>query len=144
MGLRAGQNWTSRSASLRQSQYKEFTHTVRMADLTLSLNVTTTPFPWATLVTAYSVSANVEFDVDATAPSLQTRPQQISMPSSVNFRLVVRGDSTKSANFISTATTLPTVTTCPGVVAVLDNLDDHSAYRTFLVGHSIAVADIWV
>ncbi|KAG8948872.1 hypothetical protein FRC04_009210 [Tulasnella sp. 424] len=118
-----------------------------MADLTLTLNPTTTPFPWAALITAYYVSANVKFDVEATTPTLQTKASTVTDLDAILNELsplVAQGDSTKQANFTSLAKTLPTVTAYPEVVGALDNLDDHLAYRTFLVGHSITVADIWV
>lgn len=40
---------------------------------------------------------------------------------------------------------MPTLTAIPDILALLDSLDNHLAYRTFLVGHDITAADfiIW-
>jgi glutathione S-transferase len=35
-------------------------------------------------------------------------------------------------------------TLVPEIIAALDSLDDHLAYRTFLVGHEITAADLLV
>lgn len=41
------------------------------------------------------------------------------------------------------AGSLPNLTAIPEVVTALNSLDDHLAFRTFLVGHEITAAD-WV
>jgi glutamyl-tRNA synthetase len=40
---------------------------------------------------------------------------------------------------------VPTLTAIPDILALLDSLDNHLAYRTFFVGHNITAADfiIW-
>lgn len=50
----------------------------------------------------------------------------------------------QQADFLSLAKTLLTTNAYPDVVAALDKLDDHLAYRTFLVGHSLNIADLAV
>ena len=48
------------------------------------------------------------------------------------------------AAFFELAKKLPTVTAFPELTASLDSLDDHLAYRTFLVGHDVTAADLMV
>ncbi|KAG8868881.1 hypothetical protein FRB97_001836, partial [Tulasnella sp. 331] len=57
---------------------------------------------------------------------------------------ITQGDSTKQATFLALTKNLSHVTTYPEVVSALDSLDDHVAYRTFLVGHTITSADFAV
>ena len=47
----------------------------------------------------------------------------------------------KALAFLSQADTIPGITSFPELVAALDSLDDHLAFRTFLVGHEMTVAD---
>ena len=51
----------------------------------------------------------------------------------------------QTAAYFALAKTLPTVTAFPEITAALDSLDDHLAFRTFLVGHDITAADriVW-
>jgi glutamyl-tRNA synthetase len=53
--------------------------------------------------------------------------------------------SAQSQLFFALAQALPKSTVVPEIVASLDSLDDHLAFRTFLVGHHIAAADwaVW-
>ena len=50
----------------------------------------------------------------------------------------------KTQAFFDLAKKLPTVTAFPELVASLDSLDDHLAFRTFLIGHDIGAADLMV
>jgi len=51
----------------------------------------------------------------------------------------------QTAAYFALAKNLPTLTAVPDILAALDSLDNHLAYRTFLVGHDITAADfiIW-
>lgn len=51
----------------------------------------------------------------------------------------------QSAAFLTLAKTLSGKLAFAEVTAALDSLDDHLAYRTFLVGHTITAADaaVW-
>lgn len=49
----------------------------------------------------------------------------------------------QTSSYFALAKTLPTVTAFPQITAALDSLDDHLAYRTFLVGHDATAAD-WI
>ena len=51
----------------------------------------------------------------------------------------------QTAAYFALAKTLPTVTAFPEITAALDSLDDHLAFRTFLVGHDLTAADwaVW-
>ena len=49
------------------------------------------------------------------------------------------------STYFALAKALPTITAVPDILGALDSLDDHLAYRTFLAGYEITVADwmIW-
>lgn len=47
----------------------------------------------------------------------------------------------QTATYFALAKTLSTVAEVSSVLSALDSLDDHLAFRTFLVGHSITAAD---
>jgi glutamyl-tRNA synthetase len=51
----------------------------------------------------------------------------------------------QSASYFALAASLAKATAVPDIVSALDALDDHLAYRTFLIGHSITGADwmVW-
>lgn len=49
----------------------------------------------------------------------------------------------QTSAYFALAKTLPKVTAFPEITAALDSLDDHLAYRTFLVGHDMTAAD-WI
>jgi glutathione S-transferase len=50
----------------------------------------------------------------------------------------------KSQQFFILANALGKTTVVPEIIASLDSLDDHLAYRTFLVGNDITAADFLV
>jgi glutamyl-tRNA synthetase len=51
----------------------------------------------------------------------------------------------QSTKFHEIATSLPTKTAFAELAPVIDNIDDHLAYRTFIVGHALTAADwaVW-
>jgi glutamyl-tRNA synthetase len=51
----------------------------------------------------------------------------------------------KAASFLALSKTLPTASAVPDIMSALESLDDHLAWRTYLVGHEITVADwaVW-
>lgn len=51
----------------------------------------------------------------------------------------------QEAAYFALAKTLPAVTGVPDILSVLDSLDDHLAYRTFLVCNYVTAADwmVW-
>ncbi|KAG8899848.1 hypothetical protein FRB99_006405 [Tulasnella sp. 403] len=118
-----------------------------MSELTLSLSPATTPFPFTILVLASYVSANLNFDVEVKTPVLRTRDGEVTDLEQIVATLsttVGQGESTKHASFVALAKSLSTLTAYPDVLAALDLLDDHLAYRTFLVGHAVTSADLLV
>ena len=50
----------------------------------------------------------------------------------------------QTSAYFALSKSLPTVTVFPEITAALDSLDDHLAFRTFLVGHGITAADLMV
>ncbi|KZS88349.1 glutamate-tRNA ligase [Sistotremastrum niveocremeum HHB9708] len=119
---------------------------------TLSISSAASPFPYAALATAaYSsnkIDISIEFDVSEQPQILHVDGKEIIAESDILEALArksnILGDSTKSAALLALAKTLPTITSFPDLVAGLDTLDDHLAYRTFLVGHTLTVADFAV
>jgi Glutathione S-transferase, C-terminal domain len=55
--------------------------------------------------------------------------------------LILNINATQITAFVSSAKSLAKAAAFPEIVAALDSFDDHLAYRTFLVGHSISAAD---
>ncbi|KAG8868882.1 hypothetical protein FRB97_001820, partial [Tulasnella sp. 331] len=119
-----------------------------MAHYTIVLSATTTPFPFAALISAAYVSARVTFDPQVSSPLLKTSDGKHITEAEVIIATlgthITQGDSTKQATFMALAKNLTHVTVYSEVVSALDSLDDHAAYRTFLVGHTITSADFAV
>lgn len=57
---------------------------------------------------------------------------------------VVELTSTQAPDFLNVATQLRGTLAFPNLVANLDQLDDHLAFRTFLVGHELSSVDLAV
>lgn len=51
----------------------------------------------------------------------------------------------KAATYTAFGNTLRSTINVPDVIAALDFLDDHLAYRTYMIGHQVTVADwhVW-
>ncbi|KAH9900967.1 glutamate-tRNA ligase [Cubamyces lactineus] len=114
----------------------------------LTLTPTASPFPWAAAAIAtYTGKASLNFDTDAKGVTLETDGSKITAEDEIVQTLAKAGgladDSAKTAAYFALAKTLPTVTAFPEITAALDSLDDHLAFRTFLVGHDITAAD-WI
>ncbi|KAJ3540971.1 hypothetical protein NMY22_g4083 [Coprinellus aureogranulatus] len=108
------------------------------------------PFPYgATALAAYTGLAAIVFDETATALSLELNGQNATNEDDIISLLAkegsVGGDSAKTPAFLALATNLRTLSAFNDIVAALDSLDDHLAYRTYLVGHDITAADwaVW-
>ncbi|PSS31072.1 hypothetical protein PHLCEN_2v2404 [Hermanssonia centrifuga] len=115
----------------------------------LTLKSSASPFPYAALTIAtYTQQAEVNFDERANGVSLDIHGSQITSEEEIVRALAKAGgladDSAKTQAFFILAKALPTVTSFPDLVAALDSLDDHLAFRTFLVGHDLTAADIIV
>ncbi|KAI0748413.1 glutamate-tRNA ligase [Daedaleopsis nitida] len=116
----------------------------------LTLSPAAAPFPWAAVTIAtYTGKATLNFDTAATGVSLDLDGSQLTADDDIVQALAKAGglsdDSAKTSAYFALAKTLPTVTAIPEITAALDSLDDHLAYRTFLVGHTMTAADwaIW-
>ncbi|EMD38118.1 hypothetical protein CERSUDRAFT_113249 [Gelatoporia subvermispora B] len=107
------------------------------------------PFPWAALATAtYTQKAEIAFDESASGASLELNGSKITAEDEIVQALAKAGglsdDSAKTQAYFALAKKLPTTTAFPELVAALDSLDDHLAFRTFLVGHEITAADLTI
>ncbi|KAI0723803.1 glutamate-tRNA ligase [Cerioporus squamosus] len=114
----------------------------------LTLSPTAARFPWAATATAtYTGKATLNFDTAATGVTLELDGSKVTAEDEIVQALAKAGglsdDSAKTSAYFALAKTLPTVTAFPEITAALDSLDDHLAYRTFLVGHDITAAD-WI
>ncbi|CCM00500.1 uncharacterized protein FIBRA_02534 [Fibroporia radiculosa] len=112
------------------------------------LTVSAASFPFAAAaVAAYTSKAELVFDQGASIPSLDLNGSKTTTEDEIVRVLAKEGglsdDSAKTQAYFALAKTLPTVTAFPEIVAALDSLDDHLAFRTFLVGHDISGAD-WI
>ncbi|KZT71351.1 glutamyl-tRNA synthetase [Daedalea quercina L-15889] len=104
----------------------------------LKLSATLSPFPYAAAAIAtYTGKAELHFE-DGASLSLDLNGSTISSEEEIVQAIAKEGglsdDSAKS---------LPTVTAFSDIIAALDSLDDHLAFRSYLVGHDISAAD-WI
>ncbi|TBU35547.1 glutamate-tRNA ligase [Dichomitus squalens] len=116
---------------------------------TLTLSPTASPFPWAAAAVAtFTGKAALNFDPAAAGVTLELGGSKLTAEDEIVQTIAKAGglssDSAKSAAYFALAKSLPTVTAFPEITAALDSLDDHLAYRAFLVGHDITAADFIV
>ncbi|EPQ57869.1 glutamyl-tRNA synthetase [Gloeophyllum trabeum ATCC 11539] len=119
----------------------------------LTLSTKLSPFPYAALAiaiyTIYPSQAEFVWDDGATEPVLVLNDSKITSEDAIVQALAKVGgladDSAKSQAFFALAKKIQTITAVPELLTILDSLDDHLAFRTFLVGHDITAADwmIW-
>ncbi|KAF9520611.1 hypothetical protein BS47DRAFT_1481361 [Hydnum rufescens UP504] len=128
-----------------------------MTRLVLLLNPNTNPVPWGPLVFASYASsvsggaAEIQFDAEIKATTLNDTLNPSSITDSLQILEAIadvaglNGESSKAASFIALYRTLSGKITFAEITAALDSLDDHLAYRTFLVGHVLSLADwaVW-
>ncbi|TFK76268.1 glutamate-tRNA ligase [Pluteus cervinus] len=117
-----------------------------MAQSTLTLPSKQSPFPYAALaIAAYTEKASLVFDESVSGLVLELDSSTVTDEEEIVRALAKSGglseDSAKTNSFFALAISLRTLTAHQEVVAALDSLDDHLAFRTFLVGHSITAAD---
>ncbi|KAH9833055.1 glutamate-tRNA ligase [Rhodofomes roseus] len=113
----------------------------------LKLSATLSPFPYAAAsIATYTGKAELAFDEGASL-SLELNGSTISVEGEIVQALAkesgLSDDSSKTQAYFALAKSLPTVTAFPQIVAALDSLDDHLAFRTYLVGHDVSAAD-WI
>ncbi|KAG1877699.1 tRNA synthetases class I, catalytic domain-containing protein [Suillus subalutaceus] len=102
--------------------------------MSITLSTKTSPFPYASIAIAtYTQKVDINYDESVDAVTLDFEGSQIST------------DHEITAAYFELAKTVPTLTAIPDIIALLDSLDNHLAYRTFLVGHDMTAADfiIW-
>ncbi|KIK83218.1 hypothetical protein PAXRUDRAFT_832105 [Paxillus rubicundulus Ve08.2h10] len=114
--------------------------------MSLSLSTKTSPFPFAALAIAfYTQKAELSFHEIDTGVTLDLDGAQYTTEEEIVKVLAklgaLDGESTKAATYFALAKTIPTTTAVPDIFTTLDSLDNHLAYRTFLVGHEITAAD---
>ncbi|KIJ69105.1 hypothetical protein HYDPIDRAFT_179001 [Hydnomerulius pinastri MD-312] len=114
--------------------------------MSLTLSTKTSPFPYAALaIVSYTQKAELNYEEAATGVSLDLDGTQYTTEEEIVNVLSkaagIDGESTKAATFFALSKTLPTITAVPDILTALDSVDNHLAYRTFLVGHDITAAD---
>ncbi|KAI6045554.1 tRNA synthetases class I, catalytic domain-containing protein [Pisolithus marmoratus] len=98
--------------------------------MSLILSTKTTPLPYGAIAIAtYTQKADLNYDESA------TRLYALAKAGGLD------ADSPKAATYAALAKTLSTVTGVPDILSVLDSIDNHLAYRTFLVANDIAAVD---
>ncbi|KAI1788380.1 glutamate-tRNA ligase [Ganoderma leucocontextum] len=115
----------------------------------LTLSPSSAPFPWASAAIAtFTGKAALNFDIAATGVTLEIDGSKLTAEDEIVQTLAKAGglsdDSEKTTSYFALAKSLPTVTAFPQITAALDSLDDHLAFRTFLVGHDLTSADFIV
>ncbi|KAF8911025.1 glutamate-tRNA ligase [Gymnopilus junonius] len=116
---------------------------------TLTVSTKQSPFPFAAAAIAvFTQNADIVFDESAAGATLVAAGSTILTDegSIVQFlaqKTNLAADSAKAPTFFALAKNLRTLAAFPEIVAALDSLDDHLAFRTFLVGHDITAAD-WI
>ncbi|KAL6301820.1 glutamate-tRNA ligase [Sparassis latifolia] len=118
-----------------------------MADV-LTVSSAASPFPFAAVAIAtYTQKVELAFDESASGVTLELDGSKITAEDQVVQALAKAGglpeDGAKASAYFALAKTLPTLTAFPEIVAVLDSLDDHLAFRTYLVGQQITGSD-WI
>ncbi|PFH54261.1 hypothetical protein AMATHDRAFT_186121 [Amanita thiersii Skay4041] len=116
---------------------------------TITLSSKVSPFPYAAISAAATTQVTVLYDETVPTISLDLNGTIISTEEEIVLALVKQdgssNDSEKISSFFTLATSLRSVTAFNEIVAALDSLDDHLAFRTFLIGHNLSAADwmIW-
>ncbi|KAJ3797214.1 glutamate-tRNA ligase [Lentinula aff. detonsa] len=119
-----------------------------MAAGTLTLSSKLSPFPYSAIaIAAYTEKSEVVYDEAATGVLLDLNGSTTDTEEEIVHILAKAGglseDSAKAASFFALAKTLRTAIAVPEIVTALDSLDDHLAWRTYVVGHDITSAD-WI
>ncbi|KAF9473776.1 glutamate-tRNA ligase [Pholiota conissans] len=112
----------------------------------LTVSPKQTPFPFGlAAIASFTGKAEINFDDTATGPSLTIAGSTIDDEEAIVQALAketgLAEDSAKSATFFALAKKLKALAIFPEIVTALDSLDDHLAFRTFLIGHTISAAD---
>ncbi|KAH7107645.1 glutamyl-tRNA synthetase [Auriculariales sp. MPI-PUGE-AT-0066] len=116
---------------------------------TLSLALSETPFPYGALALAAFSGATIVFDAEEKTVLTDTSGDAVTGHDAVLDALVkgtnMAGATANAASHLNTAAVLSsTATAFPDITKAMDGLDDHLAFRTFLVGYDLSVADFAV
>ncbi|KAG9318600.1 glutamate-tRNA ligase [Chiua virens] len=116
--------------------------------MSLTLPTKASPFPYASLAIAtYTQKADLNFDETAAGVSLNLNDNQYTSEEEIVRILAkiagISEESTKEPIYFALAKTLATITGVPDILNILDSLDDHLAYHTFLADNEITGAD-WI
>ncbi|KAF5373623.1 hypothetical protein D9758_000784 [Tetrapyrgos nigripes] len=115
---------------------------------TLTLSSKLSPFPYGILAIATcSEAIQVVYDETITKPVLEIKGSKVENEDEIVHALATAAGvveaSPSAASFLALSKTLPTASALPDIMSALESLDDHLAWRTYLIGHEITVAD-WV
>jgi len=133
----------------------------------LTVSSKLSPFPYAALaIAAFTQTADVVFDESAKGLALELDGDKLQVEEdivhalakagalsdhsvkvlcfSLYFVLVVTSHrNIQTPSYFALANSLQKTAAYPDLVAALDSLDDHLAFRTFLIGHEVTSAD-WI
>ncbi|TCD70262.1 hypothetical protein EIP91_004163 [Steccherinum ochraceum] len=113
---------------------------------TLTVSPGASPFPWgAVSIATFTQKAELVFDQGASGVTLALDGTTITDDQEIIKALAKEGgladESVKTQSYFDLAASIPKLTAFPDITAALDSVDDHLAYRTFLVGHDFTAAD---
>ncbi|THH29089.1 hypothetical protein EUX98_g5103 [Antrodiella citrinella] len=113
---------------------------------TLTVSPAASPFPWAAVsIATFTQKAELNFDQTASGLSLELDGTTVTDEQEIVRALAKAGglsdESVKTPAYFALASSLPKLTAFPDITAALDSVDDHLAFRTFLVGHDFTAAD---
>ncbi|KAL4067745.1 tRNA synthetases class I, catalytic domain-containing protein [Scleroderma yunnanense] len=116
--------------------------------MSLTLSTKAAPFPFAAIgIASYTQKAELNYDESATGLLLALDGLQYTSEDEIVVALAkaggLQGVNPKEATYFALAKTLPVITGVPDIFSILDSLDDHLAYHTFLICHDITAAD-WI
>ncbi|KAL4244909.1 class-I aminoacyl-tRNA synthetase family protein [Abortiporus biennis] len=112
----------------------------------LTVSPAANPFPWAAAAIAtFTGKAELAFDQGASGVTLDLDGSKVTQEDEIVRALAKAGgladESVKTQTYFDLAKSLPTKTAFPDIVAALDSLDDHLAFRTYLISHDFTSAD---
>jgi glutamyl-tRNA synthetase len=130
---------------------------------TLTVSPKQSPFPFGpAAIAAYTGKVDINFDDTAAAPSLTIGGSTIDDDEAIiqalaketglaeasakvnkqfSFVRILSRRVNQSSAFFTLAKNLKTLAVFPEIVTALDSVDDHLAFRTFLIGHTVSAAD---
>ncbi|CAE6531122.1 unnamed protein product, partial [Rhizoctonia solani] len=121
-----------------------------MAGKSVSFLPSSTPFSYAVLGLSAFLGIPYSFDLEQT-DGLVLTVDGVSTSNAADAlhqladNVGRAGDSETSTRFHEIATSLPTKTAFAELSPIIDTIDDHLTYRTFIIGHALTAADwaVW-